>query len=100
MDTEVSYDHERDRHREQQAHALAEILGQRDADVAGTADKDYNLIWFTEKCLNNALRLETYVQDAERQGDSELVEFFRKAQADSRKGAEVGKQMLRKRLSA
>ncbi len=36
--------------------------------VTGTADKDYNLIWFTEKCLNNALRLQTYVQDAERQG--------------------------------
>jgi hypothetical protein len=68
--------------------------------VTGTADKDYNLIWFTEKCLNNALRLGTYVQDAERQGDSELAGFFRKAQADSRKGADLGKQMLRKRLSA
>jgi hypothetical protein len=52
------------------------------------------------KCLNNALRLETYVQDAERQGDNELADFFRKAQADSRKGADLGKQMLRKRLSA
>jgi hypothetical protein len=68
--------------------------------VTGTADKHYNLIWFTEKCLNNALRLETYVQDAERQGDTELADFFRKAQADSRKGADLGKQMLRKRLSA
>ena len=27
--------------------------------VTGTLDKDYNLIWFTEKCLNNVLRLET-----------------------------------------
>jgi hypothetical protein len=69
-------------------------------EVTGTADKDYNLIWFTEKCLNNTLRLETYIQDSERQGDTELAEFFRKAQADSRKGAELGKQMLRKRLSA
>ena len=68
--------------------------------ITGTADKDYNLIWFTENCLNNALRLGTYVQDAERQGDSELADFFRKAQADSRKGADLGKQMLRKRLSA
>ena len=67
--------------------------------VTGTADKDYNLIWFTEKCLNNTLRLETYIQDAQRQGDSELAEFFSKAQADSRKGAELGKQMLQKRLS-
>jgi hypothetical protein len=68
--------------------------------VTGTKDKDYNLIWFTEKCLNNALRLETYIQDADRDGDNELAEFFRKAQADSRKGAEQGKKLLAKRLGA
>ena len=68
--------------------------------VTGTTDKDYNLIWFTEKCLNNTLRLETYIQDAQRHGDTELAEFFAKAQADSRKGAELGKQVLQKRLSA
>ena len=68
-------------------------------DVTGTKDKDYNLIWFTEQCLSNALRLETYVQDAERDGDSELAELFRKAQAESRKGAEQGKQLLKSRLS-
>ena len=66
--------------------------------VTGTKDKDYNILWFTEACLDNALRLETYIQDAERDGDSELAEFFRKAQSDSRKGAEQGKQMLAARL--
>ena len=66
--------------------------------VTGTKDKDYNLIWFTEQSLSNALRLETYIQDAERDGDRELADFFRKAQADSRKGAEQGKQHLRSRL--
>ena len=69
-------------------------------EVTGTKDKDYNIIWFTEQCLNNALRLETYIQDAERDGDSDLATFFRKAQADSRKGAESGKRMLAERLSA
>jgi hypothetical protein len=68
--------------------------------VTGTKDKDYNIIWFTEKCLDNALRLETYVQDAERDGDDELATFFRKAQADSRKGAEEGKRLLAQRLGA
>jgi hypothetical protein len=67
--------------------------------VTGTKDKDYNLIWFTEACLSNALRLEDYCQDAERDGDNELAEFFRRAQGESRKGAEQGKQMLRQRLS-
>ncbi len=66
--------------------------------VTGTQDKDYNLIWFTEQCLSNAMRLELYIQDAERAGDGELAEFFRKAQAESRKGAEQGKTMLRGRL--
>ncbi|MEU3522558.1 hypothetical protein AB0E62_01545 [Streptomyces sp. NPDC038707] len=68
-------------------------------DVTGTRDKDYNLIWYVEACLSNALRLEQYVQDAERDGDDEVVELFRKAQSDSRKGAELGKQLLRSRLS-
>ena len=66
--------------------------------ITGTKDKDYNIIWFTEACLSNALRLEMYIGDAEREGDRELAEFFRKAQADSRKGAEQGKQLLRARL--
>ena len=68
--------------------------------VTGTKDKDYNLIWFTEQCLSNALRLESYVQDAERDGDSDLVEFFKRAQAESRKGAEQGKERLAKRLAS
>ena len=68
-------------------------------EVTGTKDKDYNLIWFTEKCMNNALRLETYIEDANRAGDSELAEFFRRAQNESRKGAEQGKRMLAQRIA-
>jgi hypothetical protein len=75
------------------------VMTTETGDVTGTADKDYNVIWFTEACLSNALRLETYIQDAERDGDSELAEFFRKAQAESRKGAEQGKALLRSRLN-
>ena len=66
--------------------------------VTGTKDKDYNLIWFTEQSLSNALRLETYIQDAERDGDNELVELFRRAQEHSRRGGEQGKQLLKSRI--
>lgn len=66
--------------------------------ATGTKDKNYNLIWYTEKCLDNALRLETYIQDAERDGDKEVADLFRKAQSDSRKGAELAEQLLAKRL--
>jgi hypothetical protein len=72
---------------------------QETGHITGTVDKDYNIIWFTEACLSNALRLETYIGDAEREGDTELAEFFRRAQAESRKGAEQGKQLLAARLA-
>lgn len=66
--------------------------------VTGTKDKLYNIIWFTEQCLSNVLRLETYIGDAERDGDAELADFFRRAQHESRKGADQGKELLRQRL--
>jgi hypothetical protein len=68
--------------------------------TTGTKDKDYNLIWFTEQSLSNALRLDEYIQDAERDGDSELVDFFRRAQGASRKGGEQGKELLKKRFAS
>lgn len=70
------------------------------SQVTGTKDKNYNLVWFTEQCLSNALRLETYIADAEQDGDTELSEFFTKAQRESTKGAEQAKALLAARLSA
>ena len=77
---------------------MTDITGET-GDVTGTKDKDYNLIWYTEACLDNALRLEQYIADAERDGDTELVEFFQRAQAASLKGGELGKAMLAARLT-
>jgi hypothetical protein len=73
---------------------------QEAGEITGTKDKDYNVIWFVEQCLSNVLRLETYVADAERDGDSDLADFFRRAQEASRKGAEQGKELLRGRLAS
>jgi len=67
--------------------------------ITGTSDPDYNLLWFTEKCLDNALRLEMYITDARDAGDDELAEFFSKARSESRKGAEQAKALLRSRLN-
>ena len=67
-------------------------------NVTGEKDKNYNIIWFTEASLSNALRLEEYIQDAERDGDSELADFFRRAQAESKKGGQKGQEMLKSRL--
>lgn len=74
-------------------------IDQETGQVTGTKDKDYNLLWFAEASLSNALRMEVYSQDAERAGDTELAEFFRRAQGESRKGAEQAKTLLARRLS-
>jgi len=84
------------RRRLKEQHMTSSKAGQ----LTGTKDKDYNIIWFTEACLSNALRPETYIQDAEREDDSELAESFRRAQAESRKGAGQGKQLLRSQLGS
>jgi hypothetical protein len=73
---------------------------QETGHITGTKDADYNILWFVEQCLSNVLRLETYVADAERAGDSELADFFRRAQGESRKGADQGKVLLRHRIAA
>ena len=73
---------------------------QETGHVTGTKDKDYDIIWFVEQCLDNVLKMETFAEDADRDGDSELAEFFRRAQGESRKGAEQGKELLRRRLCA
>jgi hypothetical protein len=78
--------------------AMNATAAQETGHVTGTADKDYNIIWFVEQCLSNVLRLETYIQDADRENDSELADFFRRAQDASKRGAEQGKELLAKRL--
>jgi hypothetical protein len=75
------------------------MLTEETGKITGTLDKDYNLIWFTESCLSNALRLEIYIEDARRANDQELVELFTKAQSESRKGAEQAKRLLAGRMS-
>ena len=73
---------------------------QETGQITGTKDKDYNIIWFTEQCLSNALRLEVYAADAEREGDSDLADFFRRAQEASKRGAEQGKDLMKQRLGS
>lgn len=70
------------------------MRGVRDVERGRSSRPSRNV----EACLSNALRAETHIHDAERENDTELTELFRKAQADSRTGAELGKRLLRTRL--
>lgn len=61
-------------------------------------DRNYDLVSILHMSLENAWRMETYIRDAEQEGDAELAEWFRKIQQGSQKAGEQGKEMLKKRL--
>ncbi len=61
-------------------------------------DKNYNLISVLQASLEYAWQMETYIADAEREGDSELATWFRKIQENNVKAGEQGKQLLAERL--
>ena len=62
--------------REEAAHDDAERTRDRQQGQRGL-----HLLLLAQACLDNTLRLETYIADAERESDSELAELFKKAQA-------------------
>ncbi|HWV48423.1 MAG TPA: hypothetical protein VN035_03120 [Microbacterium sp.] len=68
------------------------------APASAMKDKNYNLVAVLESSLRNAWTMQTYAEDAERAGDAELAEWFRKIQHNSLKAGEQGKQMLLARL--
>ena len=51
----------------------------------GTKDENYDVISVLYHCLQAASEVGQYIQDAERTGDRELVEFFRDYQESERK---------------
>ena len=65
---------------------------------SGTKDKNYDLITVTHLCLEHVWRLEQYAQDADKDGDAEVAQLFRRMQEHSRKGGEECKRLLRARL--
>lgn len=61
-------------------------------------DKNYNLIKAVHDSLQNVYQTETYIGDAEDQGDQELADWFRRIQDNNRKAGKQGQQMLLARL--
>ena len=66
--------------------------------TTGTRDEHYNVISVLYHALQGADTCATYLQDAERAGDQDLVQFFREAQGAYRQLADRGKTLLRQRL--
>jgi cell fate (sporulation/competence/biofilm development) regulator YlbF (YheA/YmcA/DUF963 family) len=68
------------------------------APVTAVKDKNYDLISVLQASLHYVWQMETYAQDAEREGDQELAEWFRKIQHNNQKAADQGKELLQSRL--
>ncbi|KAF0957364.1 hypothetical protein [Rhodococcus sp. T7] len=62
------------------------------------ARTDAALLGFVHTCLNNMTCLQEAIEAADRVGDAELAEFFRRAKVASRAGAIDGKVLLADRL--
>jgi len=61
-------------------------------------DKNYNLISVLHHSSDNVESLKTYIQDAEQEGDQELVDFFDGILENNLKAAQRAKEMLVPRL--
>ena len=57
-------------------------------------DKNYNLISVLYQSSDNAESLKTFVQDAESEGDQELVDFFSAILKNNLEAAQRAKKML------
>ncbi|MGZ3459474.1 MAG: hypothetical protein ACXU86_13340 [Archangium sp.] len=66
--------------------------------VTGTKDENYDVISVLYHCLQAASEVGQYIQDAEKSGDRELVDFFRDYQESQRDLAERAKNLLGARL--
>ena len=62
-------------------------------------DKHYDLIAVLHSSQKMAWDLETYVTDAQNEGDTELAEWFSRLQSDCRSTGETGKRLLAQRLA-
>ncbi len=63
-------------------------------------DKNYNLISVLSQSADNVEALKTYIQDADQEGDQELVEFFDGVLENNLEANQRAKEMLVSRLEA
>ncbi|CAA9443915.1 MAG: hypothetical protein AVDCRST_MAG58-226 [uncultured Rubrobacteraceae bacterium] len=63
-------------------------------------DKNYNLITVLHQSADNVESLKTYIQDAQAEGDQELVEFFSGVLENNLEAAQRAKEMLVPRLQS
>jgi hypothetical protein len=73
-------------------------MAQNSSGDTGTRDVTYNLVSVLYHALQGAETYDQYVSDAERRGDQDLAQFFRKVKEEDRQRADQAKQLLASRL--
>jgi hypothetical protein len=63
-------------------------------------DKNFNLIAVLYQSSDNVESLKTYIQDAQSEGDQELVEFFNAVLENNLEAAQRAKEMLLPRVQS
>ena len=63
-------------------------------------DKNYNLISALYQASDNVETLKSYIQDAEGEGDQELVEFFNGILENNLRAVQRAKEMLVPRIES
>ncbi len=71
-----------------------------EARKTGMTDRNYDLISAVYHALQGAETVGMYIEDAEREGDSELADFFRNIQGEYRSMADEGKRLISRRFGS
>ncbi len=61
-------------------------------------DKNYNLITVLSQAADNVETLKSYIQDAEQEGDQELIDFFSSVFDNNLEASQRAKELLVQRL--
>ena len=69
------------------------------SQTTGTPDCVYNLVSVLDHSLKGAQVYDQYIQDAEREGHQELVQFFKDVQQQDRERSDRAKQLLTHHLA-
>jgi rubrerythrin len=72
---------------------------QKGEHITGVKDKNYNLVSALYHLLQAATNYDTYIQDAEKDGDKEAAQFFRTLQEQTVKHSQEGEKLLAERLN-
>lgn len=63
-------------------------------------DRNYNLIEVLHQSSENVESLKSYIQDADQEGDQELVDFFNSVLESNLRASQQAKEMLVPRLQS